>query len=75
MERKEYTMTTEQKETIIAASQPVLYMIVGGAGPSSPQENANDAWRKLGDELKFDYMTAKPSGDDLSKFTAVPKGK
>ena len=49
--RKTYTMTQEQYDTLLAAMQPVPYMIIGGVAPRSQQENANDAWKRLGDEL------------------------
>jgi hypothetical protein len=56
---------------LLDASKPVPYMVFGGVPPRSPQENANAAWRALGDELGFDYMTVRPvPGESHSVFTA-----
>lgn len=71
--RREYTLSDEQLGKLIAACQPVPYIIVGGIAPSSPQERANHAWRALGDEMGFDYDTVQPRGSDNHNFTAVPK--
>lgn len=68
--RKEYTMTDEQYNKLLAACKPVPYMIIGGVIPTSPQENANRAWKVLGKELGFKHMTVKPLGTDPKKFTA-----
>lgn len=44
-------------------------------GPiSSPQENANRAWCRLGDELGFDGMSVEPIlGRESRFFTAIAK--
>jgi hypothetical protein len=69
--RKQYEMTTAQAQKIIDASQPVLYMIFGGIEPRSPQENANDAWEALGQELGFIWDTVRPvPGKSQMFFTA-----
>jgi len=69
--RKEFEMADEQYQEIIEACKPVPYMIIGNVLPSSPQENANMAWRFLGDELGFEYMTVRPvSGKSAKFFTA-----
>lgn len=67
--RKTYTMTQEQYDTLLAAMQPVPYMIIGGVAPRSQQENANDAWKRLGDELGFHHMSVRPGNSKL-EFTA-----
>lgn len=73
-ERREYEMTEEQLEKILEASKPVPYIMVGGMPPPSPQEVANAAWSRLGDELGFQYMTVQPvPGKGERFFTAVPK--
>lgn len=72
--RQEYQLTPEQKATLLEAMKPVPYIIVGGTRPRSQQENANDAWKRLGDELGFDWKTVQPvtgKGDDW--FSARPK--
>lgn len=71
--RKQYEMTDAQYTKIMEASSPVTYMVVGGIEPMSPQENANRAWKELGDELGFEYMSAQPSEKGRKFFTAVPK--
>lgn len=69
--RKEFEMTEEQFQRILKASQPVPYMVIGGVEPSSPQENANRAWKELGDELGFDHMSVRPvQGKSQRFFTA-----
>jgi len=69
--RREYEMTKEQLDRILEASKPVVYMVIGGIPPRSPQENANAAWASLGRELGFDYMTVQPvPGKDSRFFTA-----
>jgi hypothetical protein len=68
--RKEYEMTQAQLDAILAACKPVPYMVFGGMEPRSPQENANDAWKALGNELGFDHMTVRPNGKGDRFFTA-----
>lgn len=71
---KRYTMTDEQLETLLDACKPVPYMIIGGHAPRSPQENANDAWKRLGDELGFDWETVRPvPGESQKVFEAEEK--
>lgn len=68
--RKRYEMTDEDLDELLEASKPVPYLIIGGVCPRSPQENANAAWKTLGDKLHFDYMTVQPTGEGLRFFTA-----
>lgn len=67
--RKKYTMTIEQYRDIIDASKSVMAIWVGGP-PRSPQENANTAWRCLGEELGFEFMTVLPVEGSKLEFTA-----
>ena len=46
------------------------YIVVGGVGPRSQQENANDAWRAVAKELGFIWDTVQPYGSDPHNFTA-----
>jgi hypothetical protein len=71
--RKEFEMTEEQLKELLDACKPVRYMVIGGRPPRSPQENANNAWKKLGKEMGFEYMTVKPSEKGQRFFTAVAK--
>ena len=70
--KRKYEMTDEQYEKILDSCRPVPYLVFGGIEPSSPQENANRAWRALGDELGFHFMTVEP-GDSPKTFMAEPK--
>lgn len=67
-ELKEFELTDEQLKTLKDACKPVPYMVFGGREPRSPQENANDAWRELGRELGFDYMSVRPIQGKNNKF-------
>ena len=69
--RKEFEMTQEQLNELMKACKAVPYMIIGGVEPRSPQENANAAWAKLGNELGFNYTTVNPvTGRGPTFFTA-----
>ena len=59
--RKHFELTQEQFDEILKACEPVPLIALNCGMPSSPQQNANAAWKKLGKELGFDYMTVKPS--------------
>jgi predicted TIM-barrel fold metal-dependent hydrolase len=71
--RREYEMTQVQLDAIMDACKPVPYIVIGGHAPRSPQENANDAWERLGEELGFRHMTVQPLGVNPRRFTAEPK--
>ena len=74
MERKEYEMTKNQLDRILEACKPVPMIMLQCGMPRSPQENANDAWERLGEEMKFDYLTVAAAGGKGARwFTAVPK--
>lgn len=71
--RTEYKMTEADLKELLEACKPVAYMVMGGRGPSSPQENANRAWASLGKKMGFDHMTVQPiHGKGTRFFTAVP---
>ncbi len=71
-ERKEYTMKQADFDTLMEACKPVPMIMLQCGPPSSPQENANRAWVRLGDKMGFDGSTVQPSGSNQLKFTAVP---
>jgi hypothetical protein len=72
--KKRFKMTQEQLDTLLNACKPVTYMVVGGVPPRSPQENANDAWERLGVEMGFIWDTVSPvDGEDMSVFMAEPR--
>lgn len=68
--RKEFEMTEEDMKQLLESCRPVPYMIFGGIAPRSPQENANDAWCRLGRKMGFDGMTVKPTDKGDRIFTA-----
>ena len=67
-----YEMTQEQFNTLLDACKPVRLIMLQCGTPQSPQQNANAAWRALGNELKFDYMTVKPVAGNEKAFEAEP---
>lgn len=68
---KKYEMSEDDLDEILKACAPVTYIIVGGREPSSPQENANRAWARLGDKMGFDSLTVAPiDGEDVRFFQA-----
>ncbi len=71
--RINYEMTEADLSRILEACKPVPAMLIGGTLPSSPQENANRAWKELGERMGFDHMTVQPiPGKGTTFFTAVP---
>lgn len=71
--RTNYEMTREDLKSIMDACKPTLVMKIGSYTGSTPQENANRAWRLLGEKMGFDHMTAHPiqgKGDQF--FSAIP---
>jgi hypothetical protein len=73
--RREYEMTQEQYDELLDACRPVPYMVFGGRPPSSPQENANNAWKRLGREMGFQYMSVKSVPNQPRFFTAEEEVK
>ena len=65
-------MTQKDLDKILNACQPVVCIMVGGVAPRSPQENANAAWKELGQRMGFDHMTVKPSNKGDRFFVAKP---
>lgn len=66
--RKTFTMNEPQRAALLHAMRPVPAMWIGGP-PRSVQQNANDAWIALGQEMGFDGMTVRPGRHEL-EFTA-----
>ena len=71
--RRNFEMTQEQLNEILDACKPVPYMVIGGVIPRSPQEKANEAWRRLGEKMGFDHMTVRPTGQGDRFFSAEEK--
>lgn len=71
--RTNYEMTEADLQAILDACKPTVAIMVGGYSPPSQQENANSAWRKLGEKMGFDHMTVQPiAGKGSRFFSAVP---
>ena len=72
--RKEFEMTQDDLDALLAACKPVPALFVsGGAIGPSPQDNANSAWCSLGTKMGFDGKTAEPiHGTCARHFTAEP---
>jgi hypothetical protein len=66
-------MAEADLQQILDACKPVLYMVIGGIEPRSPQENANAAWAELGTRMGFHAMSVRPiAGKGMRFFTAEP---
>ena len=67
-------MSQEQLDILLEACKPTPVMYLSGGHPMhrSLQENANDAWEKLGKEMGFKHMTVKPKGKNIRFFSAEP---
>lgn len=70
---KNFEMTEKQLETLMEACKPVVMIALQCGTPSSPQENANFAWKRLGKEMGFDHMTVRPNGKGDRFFSAKEK--
>jgi len=68
-----FEMTQEQLDKIIVACKPVSMIMLQCGTPRNPQENANLAWKSLGEELGFDHMTVRPSKKGQRFFSAQKK--
>lgn len=68
MALKEYQLTDAHYEKLMDACKPVPYILVGGVPPRSQQENVNDAWKALGKELGFKYLTVTPVRGKSDRF-------
>ncbi len=68
--RKEFEMSQEQLDEILSACKPVPMIMLQCGTPKSPQENANNAWERLGNKLGFKHMTVLPSNKGDRYFTA-----
>ena len=71
--RTNYEMTEEDLRELLDACRPVPMIMLQCGNPSSQQENANRAWRRLGEKMGFDSDTVHPiHGKGNRFFTAVP---
>lgn len=73
MARREFEMSEEDLKKILDACKPTPAMWGSGGAPmfSTPQENANQAWRDLGQRMGFVWDSARAvSGKGPQFFTA-----
>jgi|HubBroStandDraft_6_1064221.scaffolds.fasta_scaffold163192_3 hypothetical protein len=71
--KRQYRLTDEELQSIMDASKPVPYMVIGGVEPSSPQENANRAWQAVAAKHGFEWDTAEDAGTgDAHDLLAEP---
>jgi len=68
--RQNFEMTQKQLDIILNACKPVPLIALNCGMPTSPQENANTAWSKIGKEMGFKPMTVKPNGKGDRFFSA-----
>lgn len=75
--RRDYELTEEQLAKLLDACKPTPAMYLSGGRPmfGTPQENANAAWKRLGEEMSFDHMTVRPTGQGDRFFSAEPSGE
>lgn len=59
---RQYRLTDEELESILNASKPVPYMIIGGHAPASSQENSNRAWQAVAAAHGFEWDSACDAG-------------
>jgi len=69
---KLFEMTDEQMKTILDACKPTPALYLSGGVPigGTPQENANNAWKQLGNELGFKWDTVRPCNKGNKFFYA-----
>ncbi len=58
--RQNYEMTEKQFNVLMEATKEVPLIALQCGMPESPQARANKAWKNLGEELSFKYMTVQP---------------
>ncbi len=75
MNKTRYEMSDADLQEILDACKPVPMIMLQCGTPSSPQENANLAWKRLGEKMGFDYLTVEPTGEGNKVFLAVKQEK
>ena len=73
--RKEFEMSQDDEKKLLDACEPVPMIALHCGTPPSPQENANAAWKRLGEKMGFTAMSARPvPGKGTRFFTAEIEG-
>ena len=74
--RKEFEISEQDHKKILEACKPVPLIMLQLGMPRSLQQNANLAWKCLGEKMGFDGMTVEPvSGKGPRWFTAIAKSE
>lgn len=68
--RTNFEMTPEDLQSLLDAMKPVPMIALQCGAPRSVQENANDAWARLGEKMGFDHLTVAPNGKGDRFFSA-----
>lgn len=66
--KTEFEMSEDDLKDLLDACKPVPMMMLQCGTPNPPQENANEAWKKLGEKMGFDYMTVEPVSNKGQRF-------
>lgn len=69
----DYEMSEEDYGKMLEAMRPLPLIALHCGSAPSQQERANAAWKRLGDKMGFDHMTAGPNGKGERCFAATPK--
>jgi len=56
----EFTLTEDEMQSVLDASKPVPYLVIGGIPPRSQQEQANSAWQKIAEAHSVKWDTIRP---------------
>lgn len=73
--RRNYEMSEEDLKLLLHASKPTPVPILSGGilMSGTPQEKANNAWRRLGVKMGFRYLTVQPiPGKPRRHFSSEP---
>lgn len=67
----DFEMTEADLAELLNAMKPVPLIAINCGMPRSRQENANEAWARLGVKMGFDPMTVRPNGRGDRFFSAA----
>lgn len=68
--RKEFELSQEDLDSLLDVGKPtpVMYLSGGQLIGGTPQENANSAWRRMGEKYGFVWDTAQPIDGKSQRF-------
>ena len=69
----DFEMTEADLAELLDAMHPVQMIAINCGMPRSRQENANEAWERLGKKMGFEPMSVRPNGRGDRFFSADPK--